>query len=354
MAYDVDGIITSDIIRQVRNIAESYADYLIDLDAYNNVGEDKFRSGCHDYIKNNIVISLDNLKTDDDVRLYEEFIRADNSDTDSACSLAYDYYVDKLKTLEENKKQDQEKKKEESSSGQGSGSPYDTSAKKEISANVKYENVELHELRDTPGFTNYVVSTEKTLTGAVSSAYLKRYYSNIDAEVYFNGNWVEDIQSIQWTINQETLPLFGYNSHLWDDVAQGIRLIQGNFTVLFTKPQPVFDYIDVYGNKTLRSAVTGTTKMTYEQELDSLQKTKISMGQNDNSKYIRNGQHAPVWASRFDIDVVCGEFEESGRYPVHIILKNCYVTNCNTLRSKDGEPTAELYQFIARDFETIE
>ena len=55
----------------------------------------------------------------------------------------------------------------------------------------------LRELRTTPGYTNYVVGVNKNLSGALSSAFLKRYYSNIDAEIYINGEWVEDISTIQ-------------------------------------------------------------------------------------------------------------------------------------------------------------
>ena len=45
----------------------------------------------------------------------------------------------------------------------------------------------IRELRSTPGYTNYVTDIKKNRGGAVSSAHLKRYYSNIDADVYFNG-----------------------------------------------------------------------------------------------------------------------------------------------------------------------
>ena len=91
------------------------------------------------------------------------------------------------------------------------------------------------ELRSTPGYTNYVTSANKDINGIVSSAFLKRYYSNIDAEIYVNGNWAEDISSIQWDISQQTTPLYGYNSYIFDDVAQGARLINGSFTVAFTR-----------------------------------------------------------------------------------------------------------------------
>ena len=56
---------------------------------------------------------------------------------------------------------------------------------------------------------------------------------------------------------------------------------------------------------------------------------------------------------KFDIDIVCGEYETTGGEAVHIILKDCYLTGTKSIRSKDGGVAEELYTFIGRDFKTI-
>ena len=206
----------------------------------------------------------------------------------------------------------------------------------------------IRELRSTPGYTNYVTDVKKNLGGAVSSAQLKRYYSNIDAEVYFNGEWVEDIASIQWSIAQETMPIYGYNSYVYDAVAQGSRLIQGSFTLAFSEPRKIEKIIEQY-----KEAGIDTKTLSYEDMVQDLSKHTVKMNR-FGSELISNEQHLPIWMnSRFDISIVCGEYESIGGNAIHIILKDCYITNCVSLRSKEGGVAEEQYSFIARDYKTI-
>ena len=208
--------------------------------------------------------------------------------------------------------------------------------------------VKNRELRSTPGYTNYVISTNKDINGAISSASLKRYYSNIDDEIYVNGNWAEDISSIQWDISQETTPLYGYNSYVFDDIAQGIRLVSGSFTVAFTKPRQIEELIKNY-----ITVKEGASPASFEDTRASLNTIKVTL--NENGKEITsNNVHKPIWSQgSFDIDIVCGEYETASGSAVHIILKDCYVTGSRSMRNKDGGVAEELYSFIARDFKTI-
>ena len=211
-------------------------------------------------------------------------------------------------------------------------------------------------LRDTPGYTGYVAGVNKKISGAITSAELKRYYSNIDAEIYVNGNWIEDIASISWTINQQTLPLYGYNSYIWDDVAQGTRIISGGFIINFTGPNKVAKMIATdspteYSNGTANTINVGSNFEKEEEYIISNDNIAVKA----NAGVITtNPVHYCIWKEKFDIDIVCGEFEKKGGYPVHIILKDCYITNTSQLRSKDGDVVADQYTFIARDFVTIE
>ena len=61
------------------------------------------------------------------------------------------------------------------------------------------------DLDKRPIQTPIITSFEKTKKGnsiTLGSAFLKRYYSVIDAEIYFGNHFVEDINTINWTINQ--------------------------------------------------------------------------------------------------------------------------------------------------------
>lgn len=204
------------------------------------------------------------------------------------------------------------------------------------------------QLRSIPGYTNYVVAANKDINGIVSSAFLKRYYSNIDAEIYVNGKWAEDISSIQWDISQQITPLYGYNSYIFDDVAQGSRLINGSFTIAFTRPRIIEEFLNEY-----TALKEGSSTASFEDTQSSLNTVKVKLNENG-KKITSNNPHQPIWAQgNFDIDIVCGEYETAGGEAVHIILKNCYITGCRSMRNKDGGVAEELYSFIARDFKTI-
>jgi len=209
---------------------------------------------------------------------------------------------------------------------------------------------QLHELRATPGYTNHVIGINKNISGAISSAEYKRYYSNIDAEIYFNGNWIEDVSDISWNVDQNTQPLFGYNSYLWDDVALGTRIISGMFVINFTRPR----YVEDATAKDGASASESLSTANYEDVEDFLENNSVNISGKTVSSQ-KNPEHYHIWGSKFDIDIVCGEKEAISGMPVHIILKDCFLTGSpSNMRTKDGRVSVEIYKFIARDFMTIE
>lgn len=210
-------------------------------------------------------------------------------------------------------------------------------------------------LRNTPGFTNYVPSVNKDINGNISSAELKRYYANIDAQIFFNGEWVEDINDIDWSISQQTMPLFGYNSYIWEDVAQGNRIISGSFVIAFTKPRKVADAIKK-GSQGAKAA-SGSSFETDEQLLlkSDLTKAKVQNGMD----IVSGPPHNAIWTSKFDIDIMCGEKEIDSTnnfesQPVHIILTDCYIIGGAQSRMHAGGVAMERYNFMARDITTIQ
>lgn len=59
------------------------------------------------------------------------------------------------------------------------------------------------------------------------------FYSGSQITVWFGDILVDDINSIQWTRTQNKKPIYGYASQLFDAVAKGTVLIQGDFTINF-------------------------------------------------------------------------------------------------------------------------
>ena len=47
------------------------------------------------------------------------------------------------------------------------------------------------------------------------------YYSGTDIRIYFGDNWIDEIVEIEWTMQEQLAPIFGYASYTWDKVARG-------------------------------------------------------------------------------------------------------------------------------------
>lgn len=212
------------------------------------------------------------------------------------------------------------------------------------------------DLDKRPIHTPYVTTFNKVKTKdgfKISSVQLKRYYSVIDAEIYFMNNFVEDVSDINWVVSQNVMPLFGYNSYIYDEVARGSRLIQGTFNINFTSPNYLFDLL-----KTLdESNITDLKSYSQPISKDSIKSGNVQGKINTALEGVREtNDHGPIWDRTFDIDIILGEKTGNGD-PVHVILEGVAIQSCATVLSAycAGTPPAiqEQYQFIARDITTI-
>ncbi len=209
----------------------------------------------------------------------------------------------------------------------------------------------LMELRNTPGYQNYAVGTEKTIDGIVGSSVYKKYYSDISAELYFNGHWFEDISAVQWQVQRQTYPLFGYNSFIYDDVALGNRIIYGAFSINFTEPNRLNDVIA----KSKVNERADTDVASYEKVSQTVSRTTINV-QGQQTKIETNPAHATIWSPRFDIDIVFGEsdiLKSAVILPKHIILWDCHLMGSQISMATNDGVLQESYQFLARDFKVI-
>jgi hypothetical protein len=198
-------------------------------------------------------------------------------------------------------------------------------------------NTEYHRIKTAEGF-------------AVDSAIIKRYYSVIDAEVYFGNEYVEDVHDINWAVQQNVQPLFGYNSYTYDEVARGNRLIVGNFTIVFTSPNYLFSILSAAA-KANGAMVENMASYSVPKLSDSIEPSFRSGAYGSRE----TGHHGAMWPQTFDIDIILGEKSSAGD-PVHVIILGVAIQNCQTVLSASaaGTPPAimEQYSFIARDIKT--
>lgn len=64
----------------------------------------------------------------------------------------------------------------------------------------------------------------------------KRYFSNIDAEIYFgNEDITHEILDFNFSVEEKKLPIYSYNKFIPDLIAPGQRIVQGTFALNFTE-----------------------------------------------------------------------------------------------------------------------
>ena len=204
--------------------------------------------------------------------------------------------------------------------------------------------------------TNTEYHRKKTPNGfEVDSAIIKRYYSSMDAEIYFGNEYVEDIYDISWNIVQNTEPLFGYNSYTYDEIARGNRLIYGTFMINFTSPNYLFSILKA-ANKANTTMITNMASYNVP-ALSADKKPEFRMNSFGTKE---RGHHNAMWPETFDIDIIFGEKSGAGD-PVHVIILGvaihfCYMTlsaGPNSLTPQpDGSSVYETYKFVAQDIKT--
>ena len=103
-----------------------------------------------------------------------------------------------------------------------------------LSKNITLNNSRFNEKTNRLG--------DRTITSNIIDG--KRYFSAIDAEIYFGGinnTFIDEIVQITWTLEQATLPIYGYNSYVFDDLVIGSRQVTGSFSINFTKSNFLYD-----------------------------------------------------------------------------------------------------------------
>lgn len=216
------------------------------------------------------------------------------------------------------------------------------------------------ELDKTPLHVPYVTSyaRRKTKEGIVESdsATLKRYYSSIDAEVYFGNEYVEDISDINWQIAQQSIPIFGYNSYTADEIAVGARLITGNFSIKFTTPNYLFKILDAAKEQQVFRMDTEYKISAHDRIIGEPQGETDQWMNEKNSPIdsLIGTKRQELWPQTFDIDIVFGKPYKGRTKDVHLFLTQVRILTCTAMAATSNPvPITESYTFVARDIKTL-
>ena len=94
----------------------------------------------------------------------------------------------------------------------------------------------------------------------------KSYFSGANARVYFGDIWVEEMVSIQFGIDENVAPIYGFNSYMFDKVARGTRMVSGAFIINHTET----DYINIILEELYRNIDSQNKNLLGNSQLDGL------------------------------------------------------------------------------------
>lgn len=162
-----------------------------------------------------------------------------------------------------------------------------------------------------------------------SAGNIKRYFSNVESEVYFGDKEMEDIYQFQFSIDEKVLPIYGYNCFYASELVSGQRLIQGQFIVNYTNEQEI----------------------------------KTTLGEIDSSVYetiLADPYHPgggsisdPIYNKLFDIMIGYGYYNVKDKQTYNATCQTivgCKISGMQKVIDSTGQPIMEVYNFVAKDF----
>lgn len=213
------------------------------------------------------------------------------------------------------------------------------------------------------------------------------YYSGSDIRIYFGDTWVDEISGIDFTLQEQVAPIFGYASYTWDKVARGSRYVSGSFSINFKETAYLQTIMNSLRSDIDKDSATGYFSkaewdkgLTIEQLLkqnnsnfhtlaDNLEtafwgegtEVKRVQKQEDTTFFYPNYRAEAIAGldqskladNGFNIVIAYGGDYMSGRavdsYETVQVIMGVQLTGVSQQIGQNGQPIQETYQFIAKD-----
>ena len=97
---------------------------------------------------------------------------------------------------------------------------------------------------------SYNYSYTPTVDHRESNLFREEYYSSTDTQIYFDDTMQTEIGFIQYEIQEQLKPVYGYNSRTFDDIVIGNRIVVGQFSMpIKNKEKQLFEVESEYADK---------------------------------------------------------------------------------------------------------
>lgn len=213
------------------------------------------------------------------------------------------------------------------------------------------------------------------------------YFTMSQARMYIGGLFINELNSLQWALQDNKIPIYGYASRFLDAKAQGKSLVQGQFTINFISEGYLLVALQNYQTQVIQSttpinpqvaqnqarllklvnqlqnpdpAWTPTQISNAKSEINSLAASlgpdavtaargginTIRRQQNNNLLGLPGGDYPNAVYSDIEFDIVV-EYEGAGRTIIRR-LERCSLISNETIHDHSGAPIVDSYGFIAR------
>lgn len=219
--------------------------------------------------------------------------------------------------------------------------------------------------------------------------YSANYYSGSDIRIYFGDIWVDEVTNIEFTLQEQVAPIFGYASFTWDRVARGSRYVSGSFSINFKETaylQTIMNSLrsDLDNDSTTGyfsksewdknmtiEALVAQNKQDFHEIADSLEES--FWGEGDQTARVQNQEDTTYFypslyseeisgldqfklaKDGFNIVIAYGNQNMSGRevdsYETVQVIMGIQITGVSQQIGQNGQPIQEVYSFIAKDLQ---
>ena len=112
--------------------------------------------------------------------------------------------------------------------------------------------------------------------------FLEEYYSGTDTKVYLNDTEQSEISYINFSLNEQLKPIYGYASRTFDDMAVGNRIVTGIFKMPIKNPEDQDTYETVIGSASTQEEIDNKNK---EEENKKNNTEWVNNSNNNNTNY---------------------------------------------------------------------
>ena len=212
-------------------------------------------------------------------------------------------------------------------------------------------------LRDRNKLTSTV--DRKSIKGSLVT---KRYFSQVDTEVYFGAEHVDEIVAFDFTISEPKLPIYGFNSFYANRVVSGRRTIQGTFAINFNSAKNTdgdiipgtFYLLDI-----LKRIDDSILKAKYNPSGSDLlldYESLLYRCEGEDTTGLGIGNNA-IFSKIFDITLSYGYGKTEGQQTYGSCwqtLVGVQIVDYRQALDTEGNPILDMYSFIAKDIRYID